>query len=83
MLESRAVWPIEVEKSGRFYILPLLPGLQKYFYYFCNTLDVSSSKYEVSTRPRCTEVYTTTLQRSLCRAFSHADGMAASTFWKR
>ena len=31
ILESRTVWPIEVEKSGRFYILPLSPGLQTFF----------------------------------------------------
>ena len=48
MLESRTVWPIEVEKSGRFYILPLSPGIQT-FCYFRNTLNVSSSKNEVTT----------------------------------
>ena len=31
ILESQTVWPIEVEKSDRFYILPLSPGLQTFF----------------------------------------------------
>ena len=34
ILESQTVWPIEVEKSGRFYILPLSPGLQTFIVTF-------------------------------------------------
>ena len=47
ILEIRTIWPIEVDKSGSFYILPLSPGLQT-FLLFCNALNVSSSKNKVA-----------------------------------
>ena len=47
IFESRTVWPTEVEKSSRFLYLTIVAWTSNLFCYFCNALDVSSSKNEV------------------------------------
>ena len=49
ILESRTVWPIEVEKKRPLLYLTFVAWTSNFFCYFCNASDVSSLKNEVGT----------------------------------